>query len=150
MDKYWQNSCILSTAKQLYCPYLRLPLKKRTIMKKIVLVLVVVLSALAASAQKSASATTKAVETGRTTGTFLLALPADVTSAQVDKVKGYYKEYFAVNYNETKHEATIVLTKNEQMNRRVIIRFLGALGVQAVTVDGKEKTLEEFYEGSLK
>jgi hypothetical protein len=119
-------------------------------MKKILLVLVVVLSAFAASAQKSATATGKSLEAGRTTGTFLLTLPAEVTTAKVDEVKGYYKDFFAINYNETKHEATIVLTKNEAMNRRVILRFLSAVGVRSVAVDGTEKTLDEFYDNDLK
>jgi len=119
-------------------------------MKKILLVLVVVLSALTASAQGTASATSKQLQTARTSGTYVLTLPANITSVNVDKVKGYYKDYFTVNYNEMKHEATIVLSANEEMNRRVIIRFLSALGLHNITIDGQEKTFDQFYEQSLK
>jgi len=119
-------------------------------MKKILLVLVVVLTALAASAQKSASLSAKALETGKTSGTFLFVLPSDVTSQQVDEVKGYYKDYFSVNFDQAKHEATLVLTANEIMNKRVILRFLSSLGVRNVNVGGVEKTLDVFYDTDLK
>lgn len=119
-------------------------------MKKILLALVVVLAVFAASAQKSASITAKALESGKTSGTYVLVLPADITTQQVDDVKGYYKDYFTVNFNQMKHEATIVLTANEPMNKRVILRFLSSLGMRSVNVDGTEKTLEEFYDGYLK
>lgn len=119
-------------------------------MKKILLVLVVVLAGFAASAQKSAAVSSKALETGKTTGKYLFVLPADITSKQVDDVKGYYKDYFTINFNEMKHEATVVLSKNEEMNRRVILRFLSSLGMRTVTVEGTDRTLDEFYENNLK
>jgi hypothetical protein len=119
-------------------------------MKKILLVLVVVLAAFAASAQKSASLSAKALETGKSSGTFLFVLPSDVTSQQIDEVKGYYKDYFSVNFDQAKHEATLVLTANETMNKRVILRFLSSIGVRTVNVDGVEKTLDVFYDTNLK
>jgi hypothetical protein len=118
-------------------------------MKKILLVLVVVLSALTASAQKTAAVSSKALEAGKTTGTYVLVLPADITTADVDRVKEYYKEYFIVTYNEMKHEASLALTKNEAMNKRVVLRFLSALGMDKVKVEGQERTLTEFYENDL-
>jgi hypothetical protein len=119
-------------------------------MKKILLALVVMLATFAASAQKSASVSAKALESGKSTGTFVFVLPADVTAKQVDDVKGYYKDYFTVSYNELKHEATVVLTANEAMNKRVILRFLSSVGARTVSVDGSEKTLEDFYDMYLK
>lgn len=119
-------------------------------MKKILLVLVVVLAGFAASAQKSAAVSSKSLETGKSTGKYLFAFPADITAKQVDDVKAYYKDYFTVGFNEMKHEATVTLTKNEEMNRRVILRFLSSLGMRNVNVEGTEKTLDEFYENNLK
>jgi hypothetical protein len=119
-------------------------------MKKILLALVVMLATFAASAQKSASLSGKALASGKSTGTFVFVMPSEITTDQVDKVKGYYKQYFTVNFNQAKHEATLVLTENKEMNRRVILRFLGALETNAVNVDGKEKTLEDFFNNDLK
>jgi hypothetical protein len=119
-------------------------------MKKILLVLVVVLAAFAATAQKTATVSAKSLEAARSTGKYTLVLPADITSEQVDNVKNYYVAYFTVNFNQMKHEAAITLTSNEQMNRTVIMRFLSSLGVRTVMIDGKEHTLDQFYEGYLK
>lgn len=119
-------------------------------MKKILFALVVTLMAFAASAQKSASVTAKALETGKSSGKYVMTLSSDITSAKVDEVKGYYTDYFTVSYDQVKHEATIALTANEPMNKRVILRFLSSLGMRTVNVDGSEKTLEDFYDGYLK
>lgn len=119
-------------------------------MKKILLALVVMLATFAASAQKTASLSAKALESGKSTGTFVFVMPSDITTEQVDKVKGYYTQYFTVNYNQVKHEATLVLTENKEMNKRVILRFLGSLETNTVNVDGKEKSLEEFFNNDLK
>lgn len=119
-------------------------------MKKIFLALVVVLSAFAASAQKSASISSELIETGNTKGKYVFTLAPDVTAAQVDKVKGYYTTYFTVNYSESKHEATITVTNDDEMSRRVILRFLSSLGMNTVNVDGTDKPLDKFYEENLR
>ncbi|ASS47743.1 MAG: hypothetical protein A3D31_18120 [Candidatus Fluviicola riflensis] len=119
-------------------------------MKKILLALVVMLATFAASAQKSAALSAKALESGKSTGTYVFVMPSDLTTAQVDEVKGYYKQYFTVNYNQVKHEATLVLLEDKEMNKRVILRFLSAVGTRTVNVDGTEKTLEEFFDNDLK
>lgn len=119
-------------------------------MKKILLALVVMLATFAASAQKSASLSAKALESGKSTGTYVFVMPSDLTAAKVDEVKGYYKQYFTVDYNQVKHEATVVLLENKEMNKRVILRFLSSVGTRTVNVDGKDKTLEEFFDNDLK
>lgn len=119
-------------------------------MKKLLLVFAVLSIGLSASAQKLAAASQESLKASRTSGTYQLQLPGQVTSDDVNGVKGYYTDYFVVNYNEQSHQATFTLTKKEDMNRRVIMRFLKSVGAEGVRVNATNYTIEEFYDTFLK
>lgn len=119
-------------------------------MKKIFLALVVTLAAFAASAQRTASISSKLVEDGNSKGKYVFTLAPDVTSAEVDKMKGYYTSYFTVDFSQTKHEATVTMVSKDEMAHRVIMRFLSGLGMNTVSVDGTDKPLDKFFEEYLK
>lgn len=119
-------------------------------MKKIFLALVVTLAAFAASAQRTASISSKLIEDGKSKGSYVFTLAPDVTSAEVDKVKGYYTTYFTVAFNESKHVATVTMATEDDMAPRVILRFLSSLGMNTVSVDGTDKPLDKFFEEHMK
>ena len=119
-------------------------------MKKIFLALVVTLAAFAASAQRTASISSKLIEDGKSKGSYVFTLAPDVTSAEVDKMKGYYTTYFTVAFTESKHEAVVTMVSKEEIAPRVIMRFLSGLGMNTVSVDGTDKPLDKFFEEHLK
>lgn len=119
-------------------------------MKKLLLVFAVMAFGFAASAQKIATVSQASIFEGKTSGTYVLQLPDQTTVAEVDAAKAYYTGYFTVAYAPGTHLATITLTENAAMNRKVITRFLMALQLETVKVDGKTCPVGEFYETFLK
>jgi len=117
-------------------------------MKKILLVLAVVLSAFAASAQKTVTVTKDALTKSKSSGVYAFVLPADITTEQVEKAKGYYTQYFTVTFDETKHVATLSMIENAAKNRRVMNRFLVTLDVKTFRLDkeDKEYTFQELFD----
>lgn len=79
------------------------------------------------------------------TGVFEILMPSSVTEQDVEKSKGYYTDYFTVNYNGETRIANIEMIDNTAKARRVITRLLLSIGVKEVNVDGKEYTLNDFY-----
>ena len=118
-------------------------------MKKILLILTVVLSSLAASAQESATSTAVSLNKGKSSGVFEFVLPATVTTEQVEKVQTHYTHYFTVAFDQNTHQATLTMTKNEPINRRVMHRFLASLNVQTIKVDAQEYTFDALFDKYL-
>jgi len=83
-------------------------------------------------------------------GLIEIKLPEAVTKADVDKYAEYYKNAFVVDFNEKTHIANIKMIENTSLNRRIILRFLGANQVHNVTVEGNSFLMNDFYESFLK
>lgn len=78
-------------------------------------------------------------------GVFQITMPSSVSEEDVKKAKGYYTDYFTVNYTKETRLATIEMLENTPKARRVITRLLLSLSVKEVNIDGKDYTLNDFY-----
>jgi hypothetical protein len=87
---------------------------------------------------------------GKTSGNYAIILPEGINPEQVKKNASYYQNSFTVEYLEKSREAKIKMVENDDRNRHVIVRFLGACGVQYVAVDGKNLSTEEFFTTYMK
>lgn len=119
-------------------------------MKKLILITAVVFSAFFAAAQQTATVSSANLTKGKTSGTYVFTLPDAITNEQVEKVKGYYKDYFSVNFDAAKHTATIGLVKNEEVNKRVVNRFMVSLDIRTFAVDGNNLDFDTVFEKYMK
>lgn len=119
-------------------------------MKKLLVLLVVCFISALSFGQKVAAISKDALAAGKSTGVYSFVMPADVTSAQVESVKGYYKEYYTVAFDAKSHVLTMTLTQNAEMNIRVMNRMMVALEVRDFKVGDTNMTFEELYENYLK
>lgn len=114
-------------------------------MKKLISILTVCFLVFSASAQYTATATSTDVSTGKSNGTFSFVMSTAITSDQVDGVKGYYENYFTVNFNASTHVMQVKMKAKEELNYKVMNRLMISLNVQTFIIDGKELTFDEFY-----
>ena len=119
-------------------------------MKKLVMIFVLSLASSLAFSQESASINESKLKTGKTTGVYEFSVPESITAEKVDAVKGYYKEYFTVTFNEATDQLKVTLLKNEESNLKVVNRLLVALDLRTVTVDGQSMTFEDMKEKYLR
>ena len=84
------------------------------------------------------------------TGIYSFILPDSITSSDVERNNEYYTNYFKVEFNELTNEAIIKLMKNDEKSRHVICRFLLASGIEKVSQEGKEMSVEEFFQTYIK
>ena len=84
------------------------------------------------------------------TGIYSFILPDSITSSNVEINKKYYTNYFKVEFNELTNEAIIEMVKNDEKSRHVICRFLMASGIEKVSQEGKEMSVEEFFQAYIK
>lgn len=87
---------------------------------------------------------------GKESGNYVFVLPEETTSESVEQNAEYYTLYFTVNFNENTREATINMKTNDEKSRHIICRFLVSSEVEFVNVNGKNHTVEEFYQVYLK
>ena len=85
-----------------------------------------------------------------TSGEILMVLPGHVTADEVQKYSKYYTMYFTTSFNMESHEVKFSMVNNEPKARRVIIRFLSAVGTKSVKVEEVSIPLSEFYEFYLR
>lgn len=78
-------------------------------------------------------------------GTYVFELPAGATAESVKKTASYYTQYFTVNFDEKTKKAELNMVQTDEKAKHVIVRFLVSNNVQAVTMDGKDYTPEEFF-----
>ena len=83
-------------------------------------------------------------------GAIVMVLPASVTKADVDKYSKYYTSFFSTAYDEGTRKITFNMVKNDGKSRRVIMRFLGANGIQFAKVGETSIPLANFYDDYLK
>lgn len=119
-------------------------------MKKIVLLALVSLATVMSYAQKVATTSVESLQKGKSSGSYVFSMPADVTAAEVDGVKNYYKQYFTVVMDDKKHELTVSLIKNDEMSTRVINRLMTSLEVRDFNVAGKEMSFDDMFDQYLK
>lgn len=117
-------------------------------MKKLFYILILFVSFSSVSlAQDKAIATTKGkteLVKSKQEGVFEIKFPDNITKEDVDKNTKYYVYYFKVDFDESSKNAVITMVENDSRNRSIIMRFLSALKIDGVMVDGQELTLEEF------
>lgn len=91
-----------------------------------------------------------ALVASKTSGEYVFTLPASATEEQVSKSAGYYTDYFTVAYDDASKVANITMVQNNPQSRSIIARFLSAIGVREVAVDGTNLQIGEFFETYLK
>lgn len=91
----------------------------------------------------------KALAASKVSGEFVFTLPSNITSEDVVQNAKYYTHYFSVQFDESSHEAKIVMNENTSKNRYVIARFLTVCGVKYLAVDGTNVELYDFIEAHL-
>lgn len=114
-------------------------------MKKVVIALALVFAGFTLNAQEGISLKSNQVHQAYKTGEFTINVPEDVTVEQVDKLKGYYKDYFTVSFNEDKDELVFKINKDDQNSFRVVNRMLVGLNLKTFIVDGQTMNFEEMY-----
>ena len=124
-------------------------------MNKLFLTAVILLSlsvkVVAQQATKTALAKgTSELVQSKSNGVYVFTLPKGTTAASVEQNAKYYTIYFKVNYVESTQEATITMVTNDEKSRHVICRFLIASGVEKVNMEGKDYSVDEFYQAHIK
>ncbi len=119
-------------------------------MKKLVMIFVLSLASSFAFSQNSASISSSQLKTGKTDGVYEFSVPESITAEKVDAVKGYYKDYFSVAFNEATDKLKVTLTRNEESNLNVVNRLLVALDLRMIAVDGQEMTFQDMKDKYLK
>lgn len=119
-------------------------------MKKIVIICAVTLLSTFAFSQSSASITPNQLKSAKNSGIYEFKVPESITTEKVDAVKGYYKDYYTVSFDEATDVLKLSLLKNEEMNINVINRILTALDLRTIQVDGVEMTFLDMKDKYLK
>jgi hypothetical protein len=119
-------------------------------MKKLIVLTLVSLASVFSYGQKVATATPEALQKAKTSGVIVFGVPADITAAEVDGVKNYYKQYFTTTLDEKKHEITLTLINNDEMSKQVVNRLMVSLDIRDYKVDGSELSFDEVFEKYLK
>lgn len=114
-------------------------------MKKVVIVLGLVFAGFTLNAQEGISIKSAQVHQAYKTGEFTITVPEDITSEQVDKLKGYYTEYFSVTFDENKDVLSFIVNKDKEGAFRVVNRMLVGLNLKTFMVDGESMTFEQLY-----
>lgn len=116
-----------------------------------VLFLGVSITAIGQEKQKTATVKSKTeIVAAKEKGNYSFTLPKGTTAASVEQNAKYYTIYFKVNFNESTEEANIMMVTNDEKSRHVICRFLIASGVEKVSMEGKDYSVEEFYQNFIK
>lgn len=102
------------------------------------------------SAQEKALISTEAIAKCKSQGVFELVIPTTVTQDMIAESAAKYTTYFTVDFDKKSHAIAIKLTKNEEMNKRVITRFLMSVGLENVTIMDKQVRVDELYDLHLK
>lgn len=121
-------------------------------MKKLFYVLFVLVGFATSTIAQESVATTKGkteLVKSKQEGNYEITLPSSVTAEDVAKNSKYYVYYFTVNFDDASKVAKIAMVENDSRNRSIIMRFLSALNVDGVMVDGNKLSLEEFKNNFL-
>mmetsp|Transcript_2620 Transcript_2620/g.3625 ORF Transcript_2620/g.3625 Transcript_2620/m.3625 type:complete len:125 (-) Transcript_2620:29-403(-) len=124
-------------------------------MKKLISTIAFVLGVVALSFAQEATNTaasqgSEALETSKTSGSYVFTLPQGTTSDEVTQAASYYKNNFTVEYDAGANEAAIKIIGDPGQSRQIMIRFLSGCGVAYVDVDGTSEKLMEFHANHLK
>lgn len=103
-----------------------------------------------AFSQNSASISTAQLKAAKSSGVFEFSVPEDITAEKVEAVKGYYKDYFSVSFNESTDVLKVTLLKNEDPNINVVNRLLVALDLRTINVGSENMTFMDMKEKYLK
>ncbi len=119
-------------------------------MKKLVMMFVLSLASSFAFSQNSASISETQLKTGKSSGVYEFSVPESITAEKVEAVKGYYKDYFSVAFNESTDVLKVTLLKNEDSNLNVVNRLLVALDLRTISVGGENLTFQDMKDKYLK
>ncbi|TSJ45844.1 hypothetical protein [Fluviicola chungangensis] len=119
-------------------------------MKKLIMMFVLSLASSFAFSQNSASISESQLKTGKSNGVYEFSVPESITAEKVDAVKGYYKDYFTVAFNESTDVLKVTLLKNEDSNLNVVNRLLVALDLRTISVGGENMTFQDMKDRYLK
>lgn len=114
------------------------------------MICVLALASSFAFSQNAASITESQLKSGKSSGVYEFTVPESITAEKVDAVKGYYKDYFTVSFNEATDQLKVTLLKKEEMNVNVMNRLLVALDLRMVSVGGQEMTFQDMKDKYLK
>lgn len=82
-------------------------------------------------------------------GEFSIEMPESTNADEINKSAEYYVDYFTVNYDDKSKIAKISMVDNTPSSRRVINRLLLSNGVRTINFNGKEFSINEFYDTYL-
>jgi hypothetical protein len=119
-------------------------------MKKLVIIFVLSLTSSFVFSQNTASISESQLKTGKSTGVFEFSVPESITAEKVEAVKGYYKDYFSVAFNESTDVLKVSLLKNEEPNQNVMNRLLVALDLRTIAVGSENMTFQDMKDKYLK
>lgn len=114
-------------------------------MKKVVIVLGLVFAGFTLNAQEGIAIKPAQVHQAYKTGVFAITVPENITTENVESLKGYYKDYFTVSFDENTDVLTFNLNKDKEAAFRVVNRMLVGLELKTFVVDGQTLTFDELY-----
>lgn len=119
-------------------------------MKKLITLIAIMVLTLSSFAQTAKVEGTAADLKKNISANFIeFVMPSEVTAENIEKSAQYYTDYFTVGFNKESKVAKITLLKGEEIERRVITRFLLSTGVRGVNFEGTDYTIMEFYSNFL-
>lgn len=119
-------------------------------MKKLVIMFVLSLTSSFVFSQNSASISESQLRSGKSSGVYEFSVPESITAEKVEAVKGYYKDYFSVSFNEATDVLKVTLLRNEEPNLNVVNRLLVALDLRTISVGGENMTFQDMKDKYLK
>lgn len=89
------------------------------------------------------------LQKSKSSGLYEFQFPTSLDKATVEKNAAFYKDYFSVQFDDKTKIAKLKMNENNEINRRVILRFLLSNNIKEINLDGKIESVEVFYKNHL-
>lgn len=76
---------------------------------------------------------------------FTFELTTKETKERVSETSKFYKEYFTTTFDEKTNSIVVKMANQDPTNRKIMRRLFAGLGINEVTVEGKNIPVEEFF-----
>lgn len=89
------------------------------------------------------------LQKSKSSGLYEFQFPTSLDKATVEKNAAFYTDYFSVQFDDKTKIAKLKMNENNEINRRVILRFLLSNNIKEINLDGKIESVEVFYKNHL-
>ena len=116
-------------------------------MKRLNLLLLLILATTVNSfAQTAKAQTAKQIKENKAKFMYVFTLPKEITKETALKKQNAYVHNFKITFNEETHQITFNLNPEKKVKETglIMIRYLMALGIKDILVDGNNLTMMDF------